>query len=417
MIKTSELFKKTNPVSRIVIKTDNNVIASIENNTSYSIKFTEGEHLLDSTLKKWAEHNQFEIEETTSIKEYCVEFKKPEKARDKMLLEKIRIKLASTQFNIRLEVKQTKQKNIQYRFKSIPEYNTAVKLIESLGAEPLVLREGLTVTTKKQSNTPSASWIYPSLEQNSEILLGIVIQVIKRDAEAFEGFIGSELPTKATETMVNKGISYMEGKCTEDEYISALDKEMKSLSNGKIKLTEFAKEHIRSRMRLFYTPQDKIKMTEAHSRYPDKSWINSPLDKIVKQWVGPNSNLYLANKPEREWDEEDYNLFERLADMVEKEGEIPSYGNKLEESEQSIDRYFSVTKISSSTTGSSIHGTGTRYEEKDLGVMDAEELKKYLKSNSYVFDQEAYNKIIDAPSGSVNTINLYGYYNLKIKAL
>lgn len=48
----------------------------------------------------------------------------------------------------------------------------------------------------------------------------------------------------------------------------------------------------------------------------------------LKQWFGPDSRLYLVTKPEKEWDEADYELYNRLLAMVQKDGQVPSYGKK-----------------------------------------------------------------------------------------
>jgi hypothetical protein len=51
---------------------------------------------------------------------------------------------------------------------------------------------------------------------------------------------------------------------------------------------------------------------------------NTPKHIIVRQWVGPNSDFYLANKKEEYWDDKDYDVFNRLWKMVGDEGKIPS---------------------------------------------------------------------------------------------
>ena len=56
------------------------------------------------------------------------------------------------------------------------------------------------------------------------------------------------------------------------------------------------------------------------NEYEDKT----PKHKIVRQWVGPNSDFYLAHKKEEYWDDKDYDVFNRLWKMVGDEGKIPS---------------------------------------------------------------------------------------------
>jgi len=51
---------------------------------------------------------------------------------------------------------------------------------------------------------------------------------------------------------------------------------------------------------------------------------NTPKHIIIRQWVGPNSDFYLAHKKEEYWDDTDYDVFNRLWKMVGDEGKIPS---------------------------------------------------------------------------------------------
>jgi hypothetical protein len=74
----------------------------------------------------------------------------------------------------------------------------------------------------------------------------------------------------------------------------------------------------------------KITLNELRSLVKQiiKEEYETPKHLIVRQWVGKDSNLYLVDKPESQWDEKDYDLYYRLLNMVEKEGKIPSFGKK-----------------------------------------------------------------------------------------
>jgi hypothetical protein len=66
-----------------------------------------------------------------------------------------------------------------------------------------------------------------------------------------------------------------------------------------------------------------VNLTSATAETIDES-PNTPKHIIVRQWVGPNSDFYLANKKEEYWDDKDYDVFNRLWKMVGDKGKIPS---------------------------------------------------------------------------------------------
>lgn len=60
-----------------------------------------------------------------------------------------------------------------------------------------------------------------------------------------------------------------------------------------------------------------------------QSWLGqqikedqTPKHKVIAQLLGPD--FYLAQKPEREWDDKDHDLFNRLMKMAQETGEVPS---------------------------------------------------------------------------------------------
>lgn len=57
----------------------------------------------------------------------------------------------------------------------------------------------------------------------------------------------------------------------------------------------------------------------------------TPKNKIVAQWMGPD--FYLSKKLERTWDEKDYDLFNRLSDLVQNTGQLPDVGQFKNEKE------------------------------------------------------------------------------------
>ena len=78
---------------------------------------------------------------------------------------------------------------------------------------------------------------------------------------------------------------------------------------------------------------------------------------------------------------------------------------------------YSVKVTSSMTMGSSIHGTSTRTTETDKGEMNAQEVERFLRNQSYMLYPAKLEKALSGEVGEEVTILLYNSTYAKITKL
>jgi hypothetical protein len=100
---------------------------------------------------------------------------------------------------------------------------------------------------------------------------------------------------------------------------------MNSISFYKALLMKEIDEELKGGQKKLDVAEPKGKITgadfKALRKKKDIKEGDTPKHKIMAQIMGPD--FYLSKKPEREWDEKDYDMFDRYYKMASEEGQVP----------------------------------------------------------------------------------------------